>query len=136
MNQLSQQVQHRYPIPTCGLFVFDWTVLFTVRVTSGICQKILYINNRVFIWFRWLVRPQSIWPFYWVSNSWRFSELCILMIDSGNYMNVRFFIFSTFVENSSSHLSICKCIAVFFKLSNVLIMINALYCEKLGVDRM
>lgn len=28
---LSKQVQNRYPIATCGLFVFDWTVLFTVR---------------------------------------------------------------------------------------------------------
>lgn len=30
MSQLSHQVQNCHPIITCGLFTFDWTLLFTV----------------------------------------------------------------------------------------------------------
>lgn len=29
------QIQNYHPIASCGLFVFDWTILFTVRMTSS-----------------------------------------------------------------------------------------------------
>lgn len=30
LGQLSQQTQTRYPIVSCGFFLFDWTLLFNV----------------------------------------------------------------------------------------------------------
>lgn len=35
---LSKQVQSRHPVASCGLFTFDWTVLFTVRMKF--CRKL------------------------------------------------------------------------------------------------
>lgn len=32
LAQLSLQIQHHHPMVTCGLFVFDWPLLFTVRI--------------------------------------------------------------------------------------------------------
>lgn len=32
--QLAQQTEHRHPIISCGLFTFDWGLLFNVSVTS------------------------------------------------------------------------------------------------------
>lgn len=60
LMQLTLQVQVRYPVASCGLFVFDWTIMLTVKINFklGSCEKQMNGSEIIchFIDFRWVLQ--------------------------------------------------------------------------------
>lgn len=63
--RLFLQTQYRYPVANCGLFNFDWTFLFAVRIEdSQMLQYTFY--NCGYIDFRWQQQQPHTWQLYWI----------------------------------------------------------------------
>lgn len=45
LMQFSQQAQHQYPQATCGLFTFDYTLLYTVREWNSDNLFLITVND-------------------------------------------------------------------------------------------
>lgn len=48
LHIVSQQMWHKAPVITCGLFYFDWELMYTVSVSSIVCSATDKFINYVF----------------------------------------------------------------------------------------
>lgn len=65
MSQLSQQVQSYHPIVTCGLFSFDWTLLFMVSEQEWSLNKWFVNHKFIQLYIRWVLQSQPTYVYYW-----------------------------------------------------------------------